>query len=174
MTGRIVAFKVRNFFQAGSKIWVLHFVFVAKLVSGPWLAAEKRRYDFQSSEHRFRHAPFINLSLSAISGWSCALTSEERSLLDPAMVHAVLTQPNHTLSEILASLVRARFWESRKLAPTVQAPQQIPSNSTGPVMIPDIVARRSVEYVMDFKIPLQGSYKAERSQTVQGLRCSFP
>ncbi|KAF8839315.1 glycosyltransferase family 2 protein [Paxillus ammoniavirescens] len=132
--------------------------FIAKLVSGPSLAAEKHSKDegitvqAQVSSRPLRQpTPILSPSGSAPP------TSEEHPRLDPTKIYAVSTQVNHTLSEIFASLDRTHLWTISCVRPNdSSSPNSFDKRrvkaQVRSLLIPDIVARRSVEYIADFEV----------------------
>ncbi|KAI0065969.1 glycosyltransferase family 2 protein [Artomyces pyxidatus] len=128
--------------------------FVSKLFSGPSLAAEKHSKDeniivqAQVSTRPLRHPTTPASPLPP--------PSDEHPHLDPTKVYPVTTQLNFTLSEIIATLERTRLWTVSCIRPNDSGS----SNSFDKrrvkaqirsLLLPDIIARRKTEYVVDFE-----------------------
>ncbi|EIW76465.1 glycosyltransferase family 2 protein [Coniophora puteana RWD-64-598 SS2] len=163
-----VAYDVRQFIEKDADLVDAAFVtllrasqdaFVSKLVSGPSLAAERHSKDegiivqAQVSSRPLR-AP------SSLAQATAGLAEAEHPRLDPAKIYGVSTQVNHALSEVLlgamdqvpgskmwtVSCIRpndsgsANSFDKRRVKAQVRA-----------LLLPDIVARRSVEYVAEYE-----------------------
>ncbi|KAI0268292.1 glycosyltransferase family 2 protein [Gloeopeniophorella convolvens] len=129
--------------------------FVSKLFSGPSLAAEKHSKDesmvvqAQVSSKPLRHPTPITMSARAQSG-------EEHPHLDPSKAYPVTTQLNFTLSEIVANLDRTRLWTVSCIRPNDSgSPNSFDKRRVKAqirsLLLPDIIARRNVEYTVDFE-----------------------
>jgi chitin synthase len=127
--------------------------FVSKLLSGPSLAAEKHSKDESIIVQTQVSSRPLRQPTSVTSADQPA--SEDHARLDPGKVFAVTTQLNFTLSEIATSLQRARLWTISCIRPNDSGS----SNSFDKrrvkaqirsLLLPDIVSRRSVDYVADF------------------------
>ncbi|KAL0950335.1 hypothetical protein HGRIS_010306 [Hohenbuehelia grisea] len=132
--------------------------FVAKLFSGPSLAAEKHSKDdniivqAQVSSRPLRQpTPVIS------PGGAVPSPTDEHPRLDPSKVYPVTTQLNVTLSELFASLDRTRIWNISCIRPNDSGS----SNSFDKrrvkaqirsLLIPDLASRRSVEFVADYEL----------------------
>ncbi|KAH7905136.1 glycosyltransferase family 2 protein [Hygrophoropsis aurantiaca] len=130
--------------------------FVSKLVSGPSLAAEKHSKDegivvqAQVSSRPLRQPT----SIAAPDG-SAPPPSEEHARLDPGKIYPVTTQLNHTLSELLSAADRTRLWTVSCIRPNDSgSPNSFDKRrvkaQVRSLLVPDLVARRSAEYVADF------------------------
>ncbi|CAL1699920.1 unnamed protein product [Somion occarium] len=152
--------------------------FISKLMSGPSLATERHSKDesiivqAQVSSHPLRHPTPI-----AASDGTIPLPTEEHPHLDNSKVYPVTTQLNYTLSEIAASLDRARLWTVSCIRPNDsgspnsfdkrRVKMQIKS-----LLLPDLVARRKKEFVVDMEhltfcdryVPTIGGSELERIQ----------
>jgi chitin synthase len=132
--------------------------FVSKLVSGPSLATEKHNKDesivvqAQVSSRPLRQpTPIIS------SEQSLPPADSEPSQLDTGKVYPVTTQLNHTLSVILASLDRTHLWSMSCIRPNDSgSPNSFDKrrvkNQIRALLLPEIVARRSTEYVADYEL----------------------
>lgn len=128
--------------------------FVSKLVSGPSLATETHHHDqsiivqAQVSSRPLRHPSSLNREGSP--------ATDEPSQLDPTKTYPITTQLNNTLSELFASLDRAHLWVVSCIRPNDsglpnsfdkrRVKAQIKS-----LLLPDTVARRKIEYAVDFE-----------------------
>jgi chitin synthase len=131
--------------------------FVSKLVSGPSLAAERHSKDeaiivqAQASSRPLRSPTTI-----ASPDGSAPPSSDEHARLDSSKIYPVTTQLNHTLSEIIASLDRTRIWTISCIRPNDSgSPNSFDKRrvraQVRSMLIPDVVARRSVEFITDFE-----------------------
>ncbi|KAG5652272.1 hypothetical protein H0H81_005583 [Sphagnurus paluster] len=129
--------------------------FVSKLLSGPSLAAERHNKDeniivqAQVSSRPLRQPTPITSRTGALP--------EEHGRLDPGKTFPVTTQLNFTMSEIFASLDRTHLWNLACIRPNDSGS----SNSFDKrrvkaqiraLLLPDVAARRSAEYVADYDI----------------------
>ncbi|EKM60048.1 glycosyltransferase family 2 protein [Phanerochaete carnosa HHB-10118-sp] len=129
--------------------------FVAKLMSGPSLAAERHSKDdsiivqTQASSRPLRQATPIPSPDGTLPP-----AGEEHPRLDPTKAYPVTTQINYNLSEILYSLDRTRHWTVSCIRPNDSGS----SNSFDKrrvklqirsLLLPDLVARCKTEYVVD-------------------------
>ncbi|KAH7923638.1 glycosyltransferase family 2 protein [Leucogyrophana mollusca] len=160
------SYDVTNFIEKDSDLLDSAFVtllrhssdgFVSKLVSGPSLAAEQHSKDegiivqAQVSSRPLRQPTPI-----ASSSGSLPSPGEEHSRLDPTKIYPVTTQLNHTLSEIFANIDRTRLWTLSCIRPNdSSSPNSFDKRrvkaQVRSLLIPDLVARRSVEFVTDFE-----------------------
>lgn len=128
--------------------------FIAKLFSGPSLAAEKHHRD----ENIVVQAQVSSLPLrsaTVISSFGAA--AEEVPELDRQKTYPVTTQLNFALSTLLATLDHAHHWTLSCIRPNDSGS----SNSFDKrrvkaqiraLLLPDMASRRSVEYVADYEV----------------------
>lgn len=152
--------------------------FISKLISGPSLATERHSKDegiivqAQVFSHPLRHPTFI-----AASDGSLPLSTEEHPHLDNSKVYPVTTQLNYTLSEITASLDRARLWTVSCIRPNDSgSPNSFDKRRVKlqirSLLLPDMVSRRKKEFVVDMEhsafceryVPTIGGSDPERIQ----------
>ncbi|GLB34323.1 putative TRAFAC class myosin-kinesin ATPase superfamily, myosin family protein [Lyophyllum shimeji] len=130
--------------------------FVAKLLSGPSLAAERHNKDeniivqAQVSSRPLRHP-------TPIPSPAGELLPEEHQHLDPSKTYPVTAQLNFTLSEIFTSLDRTRLWNIACIRPNDSgSPNSFDKrrvkSQIRALLLPDVAARRSAEYVADYEI----------------------
>ncbi|KAI5116392.1 hypothetical protein M0805_005329 [Coniferiporia weirii] len=128
--------------------------FVSKLVSGPSLATETHNQDSsivvqaQVSSRPLRHATTLNPDGTS--------SSDEPSQLDAAKTYPITTQLNNTLSELFFSLDRAHLWTVSCIRPNDSgSPNSFDKRRVRAqiraLLLPDIIARRKTEYVVDFE-----------------------
>ncbi|KAH8118887.1 chitin synthase [Phellopilus nigrolimitatus] len=128
--------------------------FVSKLVSGPSLATETHQQDAsivvqaQVSSRPLRHTTILN-----VEGLP---SSDEPSQLDSSKTYPITTQLNHTLSELFFSLDRAHLWIVSCIRPNDSgSPNSFDKRRVKAqirsLLLPDFVARRKTEYVVDFE-----------------------
>jgi chitin synthase len=129
--------------------------FVSKLFSGPSMAVERHSKDdtiivqAQVSSRPLRQpTPIISPSASH-------QTADDHPQLDISKVYPVTTQLNFTLSEIFASLDRTRLWTISCIRPNDSgSPNSFDKRRVKAqirsLLLPDIIARRSTEYIVDF------------------------
>ena len=133
-------------------------VSVAKLLSGPSLAAERHHKDeiiiVQSQvSSRPRRQPTSILSPTNTP----PSAKSEHPNLDPNKTYPVTAQTNFTLSKLFSSLDRTRLWHISYIRPNDfgssnsfdkrRAKAQIWS-----LLLPNIASRRSAEYVVDYEL----------------------
>ncbi|KAG5641699.1 hypothetical protein DXG03_004417 [Asterophora parasitica] len=129
--------------------------FVSKLLSGPSLAAERHNKDeniivqAQVSSRPLRQPTPIAFPNGDLP--------EEHPRLDPSKTFPVTAQLNFTLSEIFASLDRTRLWNLACIRPNDSgSPNSFDKRRVKAqirsLLLPDLVARRSAEYVADYEI----------------------
>ncbi|KAF8906646.1 glycosyltransferase family 2 protein [Mucidula mucida] len=128
--------------------------FVAKLFSGPSLAAEKHNRD----ETIVVQAQVSSLPLRSptpISSYSAS--PEEVPELDRQKTYPVTTQVNFALSNLLATIDNAHLWTLSCIRPNDSGS----SNSFDKrrvkaqirsLLLPDMASRRSAEYVADYEV----------------------
>lgn len=129
--------------------------FVSKLLSGPSMATEKHSKDesivvqAQVSSRPLRQpTPIISSDQS---------TESDLSQLDSGKVYPVTTQLNHTLSVILSSLDQTYLWTISCIRPNDSgSPNSFDKRRVKAqiraLLLPEIVARRSIEYVADYAL----------------------
>ncbi|THH18601.1 hypothetical protein EW146_g2427 [Bondarzewia mesenterica] len=125
--------------------------FVSKLFSGPSLAAEKHSKD----ENIIVQAQVSSRPLRTLTP-VLPQTGDEHPRLDPSKVYPVTTQLNFTLSEIIASLDRIRLWTVSCIRPNDSgSPNSFDKRRVKAqirsLLLPDIVARRKTDFVVDFE-----------------------
>src|SRR5258708_21655601 len=81
----------------------------------------------------------------------------DHSQLDSGKVYPVTTQLNHTLSVVLASLDRTRLWTMSCIRPNDSGSansfdKRRVKAQIRALLLPEIVARRSTEYVADYEL----------------------
>lgn len=146
--------------------------FVAKLVSGPSLATEQHSKDesiavqAQVSSRPLRQPTHITSPDASV----LPATSDDQPQLDPTKIYSVFTQVNFTLSELFAPLDRTRLWTVSCIRPNDSgSPNSFDKRRVKAqirsLLIPDIVARRSVEYVVDY---LQNEFCERYVPTMRG------
>lgn len=130
--------------------------FIAKLFSGPSLAAEVHPLDeniivaAQVSSQPLRRASPIK-SPSALAPTTVDYTAP---LLDPLEIHPVSSQVNATLSQLLNLLERTRVWQVLCLRPNdTLGPGQLDHKrlraQVSSLLLPELVARKKVDFVQD-------------------------
>lgn len=131
--------------------------FVAKLVCGPSLAAEKHSKDETCVvQAQVSSRPLRQPTRIASPDGSAPLPNEEHPPLDQTKIYPVSTQLNHTLSEIFASFDRTHPWNISCIRPNdSNSPNSFDKRRVKAqiksLLIPEIVARRSVEFVTDLE-----------------------
>lgn len=131
--------------------------FVAKLFSGPSLAAERHSKDdsiivqAQVSSRPLRQpTPILGADGSGV------VPGAEFAQLDPAKVYPVTTQVNHVASELLRHLDRARLWTVSCIRPNESGSansfdKRRVKAQVRALLLPDLVGRRQTEYVADYE-----------------------
>lgn len=129
--------------------------FVSKLFSGPSLAAERHVKD----ENIIVQAQVSSRPLRQPSPiFSTEQTPEdEHPRLDSNKTYPITSQLNFTLSEIFSSLNRTRLWTISCIRPNESgSPNSFDKRRVKfqirNLLLPDFIARRSVEYVVDFEL----------------------
>lgn len=132
--------------------------FVSKLLSGPSLATERHSKDenivvqAQVSSRPLRQpTPILSSTGTPPS------PVDEHPRLDPGKTYPVTAQLNFTLSEVFASLDRTRLWTITCIRPNdSSSPNSFDKrrvkNQIRLLLLPDLVARRSVEYTVDYEL----------------------
>jgi len=87
---------------------------------------------------------------------SAPFASEEYARLDASKIYTMTTQLNHTLSEIIVSLDRTSLWTISCVCPNDSGSPNLFDKchvkaQVWSMLIPDVVARRSVEFITDFE-----------------------
>ncbi|THH06648.1 hypothetical protein EW145_g3945 [Phellinidium pouzarii] len=156
------SYDVTSFIEKDSDLFDAGFVtllrnsadpFVSKLVSGPSLATESHYQDpsivvqAQVSSHPLRHPTILNADSSS---------SDEPSQLDVGKTYPITTQLNHTLSEVFFALDRAHLWVVSCIRPNDSgSPNSFDKRRVKAqirsLLLPDIIARRKIEYSVDFE-----------------------
>jgi chitin synthase len=147
--------------------------FVAKLFSGPSLAAERHSKD----ENTIVQAQVSSRPLRGPTPipYPDGSLPEEHPRLDPTKIYPVTTQLNYTLSEMISCLDRTRQWTVSCIRPNDsgsansfdrrRVKAQIRS-----LLLPDVIARRSTDFVIDYDqaafcdryVPTMGGSEEER------------
>ena len=131
--------------------------FVAKLVSGPSLSVERHSKDESAVvQAQVSSRPLRQPTRIASPDGSTPPPNEEHPPLDPAKIHTVSTQINYTLSEIFTSCDRTRLWTVSCIRPNdSNSPNSFDKRRVKAqiksLLIPELVARRSVEFVADLE-----------------------
>ncbi|KAF8642787.1 hypothetical protein AX16_009420 [Volvariella volvacea WC 439] len=129
--------------------------FIAKLLSGPSLAAEKHSRDENIvAQAQVSSRPLRQPTPVLVDG-ALPNEKEEHPRLDPMKTYPVTAQVNFTLSEVFACLDRTRVWTLACIRPNDSGS----SNSFDKrrvkaqirsLLLPDVASRRSVEYVAEY------------------------
>lgn len=155
------SYDVRSFIQKDADLLDAGFVtllrnsadsFISKLVSGPSLATETHHQDAsivvqaQVSSRPLRRATPMNADTS----------ENELSQLDNAKTYPITTQLNHTLAELFFSLDKAQLWIVSCIRPNDSgSPNSFDKRRVKAqirsLLLPDIIARRRVEFTVDFE-----------------------
>ncbi|GAW09758.1 glycosyltransferase family 2 protein [Lentinula edodes] len=137
--------------------------FVAKLFSGPSLAAEKHYKDesivvqAQVSSRPLRtFTPFVSSNFTG-EGERTSEDAQEHLELDRGKSYPVTTQINFTLSELFANISKARLWALSCIRPNDSgSPNSFDKRRVKAqihsLLLSDLAPRRSVEYVADFDL----------------------
>lgn len=160
------SYDVTNFVEKDSDLLDSAFVtllrkssdaFMSKLVSGPSLAAERHSKDEAIIvQAQVSSRPLRSPTPIAFPDGSVPPASEEHARLDTSKIYPVTTQLNHTLSEIIASLDHTHLWTISCIRPNdSNSPNSFDKRrvkaQVRSMLIPDIIARRSIEFVTDFE-----------------------
>ncbi|KAI6042199.1 glycosyltransferase family 2 protein [Pisolithus marmoratus] len=131
--------------------------FVTKLVSGPSLATEQHSKDESIAVQAqvSSRPPRQPTPITSLDGSVSPSTGDDQPQLDPTKIYSASTQLNFTLSELFAPLDRARLWTVSCIRPNDSgSPNSFDKRRVKAqirsLLIPDIVARRSIEYVVDY------------------------
>ncbi|KAM0787039.1 hypothetical protein ACM66B_006305 [Microbotryomycetes sp. NB124-2] len=134
--------------------------FVAKLWSGPSLAAEAHPLDESiivaaqvSSQPLRRISPFKRAATSPMTGLSDLTTP----LLDPTEIHPVSAQVNATLASVLNVFERTHVWHVLSLRPNdMHVPRQVDlqrfKQQVSGLLLPELIARNKVDLFHDDEI----------------------
>lgn len=179
------SYDISSFIEKDSDIFDSAFVsllrnssdpFVAKLVSGPSLAAEKHFKDESCTvQAQISSRPLRQPTCITAPDGSAPMPNEEHPPLDPTKIYTVSTQLNHALSEIFASFDRTRLWTISCICPNdSNSPNSFDKRRVKAqiksLLIPEIVVRRSVDFVADMEqrvfceryVPTMRGSEAER------------
>ncbi|KAJ3836134.1 chitin synthase [Lentinula raphanica] len=137
--------------------------FVAKLFSGPSLAAEKHYQDesivvqAQVSSRPLRTLTPIVSSNLAGDGERTSEDAQELLDLDRGKSYPVSTQINFTLSELFSNISKARLWALSCIRPNDSgSPNSFDKRRVKAqirsLLLADLASRRSVEYVVDYDL----------------------
>ncbi|EIN11094.1 chitin synthase [Punctularia strigosozonata HHB-11173 SS5] len=129
--------------------------FIVKLFSGPSMAAEKHYKDesiivqAQVSSRPLRQP-------TPLRSREGQLLADDHSILDPTKVYPVTTQLNYNISELLRILDNTRSWTVSCIRPNDSgSPNSFDKrrvkSQIRSLLLPDIVARRRVEYTVEFE-----------------------
>ncbi|KAK7469967.1 hypothetical protein VKT23_001403 [Stygiomarasmius scandens] len=133
--------------------------FVAKLLSGPSLAAEKHVKDENIIvQAQVSSRPLRSITPIPVSSASSPVVEEEEQVdLDRGKCYPVTTQINFTLGEIFNNISKARVWTMSCIRPNDsgsansfdkrRVKAQIRS-----LLLPDIVSRKSMEFIADYEL----------------------
>ncbi|KAG6332690.1 hypothetical protein ID866_6397 [Astraeus odoratus] len=130
--------------------------FVAKLVSGPSLSTEKHSKDEAITvQAQVSSRPLRQPTPIILPDGSAPHVNDEQPQLDPAKIYPVSTQLNFTMSELFASLDRTTLWTISCIRPNDSgSPNSFDKRrvkaQVRSYLVPDLIARRSVQYVADF------------------------
>lgn len=134
--------------------------FIAKLFSGPSLAAELHPLDdniivaAQVSSQPLRRPSPIKPASSFTSTESESPTDPTIPLLDPLEIHPVSSQLNATTSQLLNLIDRTRVWNLLSLRPNdTLNPGQLDTKrlraQVSQYLLPELVARKKIDFVQD-------------------------
>ncbi|KAF8165979.1 chitin synthase [Crassisporium funariophilum] len=124
--------------------------FVAKLLSGPSLAAERHSKD----EHIIVQAQVSSRPLRQPTPVSA---DEEHPALDTGKTYPVTAQLNHTLSSLFASLAQHKLWTiscirpNDSLSPNSFDKRRVKAQIRA-LLLPDITSRKAAEWVVDYGV----------------------
>ena len=129
--------------------------FVAKLMSGPSLAAERHSKDESIIvQTQVSSRPLRQVTPIPSPDGTLPPAGEEHPRLDPTKAYPVTTQINYSLSEIIYSLDRTRHWTVSCIRPNDSgSPNSFDKRRVKlqirSLLLPDLVVRRKTEYVVD-------------------------
>ncbi|PPQ66863.1 hypothetical protein CVT24_008571 [Panaeolus cyanescens] len=130
--------------------------FVSKLLSGPSLATERHSKDESIIvQSQVSSQPLRQPSAIPSADGSLPPPEHDHPRLDPSKTYPVTTQINFTLSEVFNSLDRTNLWTISCIRPNdSSSPNSFDKRRVKAqirsLLLPDIIARRSVEYVADY------------------------
>jgi chitin synthase len=150
--------------------------FVAKLFSGPSLAAERHSKDETIIvQAQVSSRPLRQPTPVIASDGSAVVPGDEFTMLDPSKVYPVTTQLNHNISEILRHLDRTRLWTVSCIRPNDSgSPNSFDKRRVKAqiraLLLPDVVARKQSELAIDYEqsefceryVPTMRGSEAER------------
>lgn len=145
--------------------------FVAKLLSGPSLAAEKHNMDENIIvQAQVSSRPLRQVTPVMSPDNTLPPASDEHPRLDPDKTYPVTAQLNYTLSEIFSNLDRMRLWTISCIRPNDSgSPNSFDKRRVKAqirsLLLPDIASRKSVEYIADFE---QGAFCDRYVPTMRG------
>jgi chitin synthase len=133
-----------------------HDAFVSKLLSGPSLAAERHNKD----ENIIVQAQVSSRPLrqpTPILSPDGTFPTDDHGRLDPSKTYPVTAQLNFTTSEILSSIDKTHLWTISCIRPNdSSSPNSFDKrrvkNQIRALLLPDLVARKSVDYVVDYEL----------------------
>ncbi|KAF9266073.1 glycosyltransferase family 2 protein [Marasmius fiardii PR-910] len=145
--------------------------FIAKLFSGPGVAAERHVMDenivvqAQVMSRPMRTATPISNESAVVresvnfgrASTDLSGTADEKPELDRGKAYPLSTQVSFTLSELLANIHRARLWTISCIRPNDSgSPNSFDKRRVKAqirsLLLPDLASRRSVEFVVDYEL----------------------
>ena len=126
--------------------------FVSKLVSGPSLATEMHHQDPSIVVQAQVSSRPLRQPTALLTGNH---SPDEPNQLDPSKTYPISTQLNHTLSELFFALDRTHLWTVSCIRPNDSGSpnsfdkRRVKAQIRG-LLLPDMVARRKIEYTVDF------------------------
>ena len=132
--------------------------FVSKLLSGPSLAAERHSKDDQIIvQAQVSSRPLRNPSPVLSPDNTLPAAQDEHPRLDPGKTYPVTSQLNFTISEIFASLERAKLWTISCIRPNDSgSPNSFDKrrvkSQIRSLLLPDLTARKTTEYIADYEL----------------------
>jgi chitin synthase len=144
--------------------------FVSKLFSGPSMAVERHSKDDTMIVQAQVSSRPLRQPTPIMSPNGSQQIADDHPQLDISKVYPVTTQLNFTLSEIFASLDSARLWTISCIRPNDSgSPNSFDKRRVKAqirsLLLPDIIARRSSEYIVDFD---QGQFCDRYVPTMRG------
>ncbi|KAG1739324.1 glycosyltransferase family 2 protein [Suillus lakei] len=137
-------------------------VFVTKLVSGPSLSTERH----QSDEETIVQAQVSSRPLRMLT--PLGESADENPRLNPSKIYPVTTQLNQTLWNVLSNIENVSMWTITCIRPNDNGfsnslDRRRVKGQIRALLLPDIVARKQVEFVADFdQAEFCDRYHAER------------
>ncbi|KAH7928935.1 glycosyltransferase family 2 protein [Leucogyrophana mollusca] len=138
--------------------------FVAKLMSGPSLSTEKHQGDGETIvQAQVSSRPLRTPTVLSSN-------TDESPRLNPAKIYPVTTQLNQSMWDVLSTFERARLWTVSCIRPndngfSNSVDKRRVKTQIRSLLLPDIAARRSVEYVAEFG---QGEFCDRYRPTMRG------